>query len=144
MFTGHVVNAIFKLSSTLKKKPPITSNQIVKLANYFLSRRSVQTPKGVVNFISSIHILATNEFEKPVCIALMDDGTVISAKQPLIRVKVCDLLGNAIPSINNVVANAVSKVENNAVVISKKNFQATPNDKYVNIKLKYLLKTRIY
>ncbi|XP_001601669.2 dolichyl-diphosphooligosaccharide--protein glycosyltransferase subunit 2 [Nasonia vitripennis] len=127
--TSLLVNGVFKLSSSLKKKPPLTSQQTVKLANYFLSRRSVQTPKGAVNFLSSINILATNEFEKPICIALSEDGVVVSAKQPLVRVKVCDLLGNPVPSVTNVIANTATKVTDDVVVISKKNFQATPNDK---------------
>ncbi|XP_011503623.1 PREDICTED: dolichyl-diphosphooligosaccharide--protein glycosyltransferase subunit 2 [Ceratosolen solmsi marchali] len=127
--TSHLVNGIFKLSSILKRKPPLTSHQIVKLVNYFLSRRTVQTPKGAVNFLSSINILATNEFEKPVCIALFEDGTVVSIKQPLVRVKVCDLLGNSLSSIINVVANTATKIGDDTVVINKKTFQSTPNDK---------------
>ncbi|XP_058805642.1 dolichyl-diphosphooligosaccharide--protein glycosyltransferase subunit 2 [Phymastichus coffea] len=127
--TSLIVNGIYRLSSALKKKPTISSQQIVKLANYFLSRRSVQTPKGVVNLLSSIHTLATNEFEKPICITLSEDGVVISTKQPLVRIKVCDILGNPLPSVTNVIANTATKVSDDVVVISKKNFQSTPNDK---------------
>ena len=133
LFPGLLVNGIYQLASTMKKKPPLQSQQIVKLANYFLSRRSVQTPKGAVNFLSSINILATNQFDKPVCIALSEDGVVISAKQPLVRVTVCDLLGNPIPSMSNVIANTATKVGDDVVVISKKSFQPTPNDRYIII-----------
>lgn len=125
---GLIINGIYKLSSSLKKKPPLTSQQTVKLANYILSRRSVQTPKGAVNFLSSINALATNEFENPTCITLHDEGGVVSTKQPLLRVKVCDLLGNPVPSIKNIIVNTATKVGDDIVVISKKNFQPVPND----------------
>lgn len=112
----------------MKKKPALTSLQTVKLANYILSRRSVQTPKGAVNFLSSINVLATNEFENPICVALHDDGGVVSAKQPLVRIKVCDLLGKQVSSIKNVIANTATKVGDDVVVISKKNFQPVSGD----------------
>lgn len=130
--TGHLLNGVYKLCSSLKKKPPLTSQQIVKLSNYLLSRRSVQAPKGAFNFLSSINTLATNEFEKPGCIALSEDGVVVSTKQPLLRLKVCDLLGNPLPTVPSVIANTATKVGDDVVVISKKNLQPTPNDKYVS------------
>jgi oligosaccharyltransferase complex subunit delta (ribophorin II) len=130
-FLGHLINGVFKLSSILKRRPPLSSQQIVKLVNYFFSRRSVQTPKGVFNLLSSINTLASNEFDKPICIALLEDSTVISIKQPLVRVIVCDLLGNALPSVTNIVVNTAIKIENDVVVIRNKKFKSTPHDKYV-------------
>ena len=103
--------------------------QTVKFANYFLSRRSVQTSKGAANLLSSLNMLATSEHDKPICISLTDDGVIISPKQPLIKVKICDILGKPITSLSNVVANTATKVGDDVVVISKKNFQSTPNDK---------------
>ncbi|KAL7288119.1 hypothetical protein TKK_0017782 [Trichogramma kaykai] len=129
--TSLLVNGVFKLSQSLKKKAPLTQLQIVKLANYFLSRRSVQTPKGVANFLSSINTLATNEFYKPTCITLKEDGVVISVKQPFVHIKVCDLLGNPVPSISNVIANTATKEGDDVVFVSKKNFEAASNDKTV-------------
>lgn len=120
-----LVNGIFKLSSSRKTKPPLTPQQTVKLANYFLSRKSVQTPKGVVGLLSSVTILTKNPFENPVCITLSEDGVVISTKQPSVRVKICDLLGNPVPSLSNVIANTATKNGEDLVVISKKKFVAT-------------------
>lgn len=127
--TSLLVNGIFKLSSSLKKKPPLTSQQTVKLTNYLLSRRSVQSPKGVVSLLSSLEILATNDFEKPICIALVEGGNIVSTKQPSVRVKVCNILGKPLPSTPTVVANSATRVGDDVVVISKKNFQQSSTDK---------------
>ncbi|XP_033219779.1 dolichyl-diphosphooligosaccharide--protein glycosyltransferase subunit 2 [Belonocnema kinseyi] len=127
--TSLLVNGIFKLSSSLKKKPPLTAQQTVKLTNYLLSRRSVQIPKGVVSLLSSLEILATNEFEKPICIALAEGGNIVSIQQPLVRVKVCNILGKPLSPTPNIVANSATRVENDIVVISKKSFQPTSADK---------------
>lgn len=126
-----MINGIYRLSANLKTKPPITSQQVAKFANYFLSRSIVQSPKGVVSYLSSIKVLATNDFEKPVCIALANKG-VVSSKQSLLEVKVCDILGNPLPSIPGVIADSV-KTEGNVEISNKKlPFQPSSSDKYVS------------
>lgn len=127
--TSLIVNGIFKLSSTLKKKPPLNSQQIVKFSNYLLSRRSVQNPKGVVSLLSALDILANNEYEKPICIALMEGGNVVSTKQPLVRVKVCNIFGKPLTSAPSVVAKSATRVGDETFVFSAKNFQPDPKDK---------------
>lgn len=117
------------MSSTLKKKPPLNSQQIVKFSNYLLSRRSVQNPKGVVSLLSALDILANNEYEKPICIALMEGGNVVSTKQPLVRVKVCNIFGKPLTSAPSVVAKSATRVGDETFVFSAKNFQPDPKDK---------------
>ncbi|XP_043477355.1 dolichyl-diphosphooligosaccharide--protein glycosyltransferase subunit 2 [Leptopilina heterotoma] len=127
--TSLIVNGIFQLSSNLKKKLPLSSHQTVKFTNYLLSRRSVQTPKGVVSLLSALDVLATNEYEKPICIALMEGENIVSTKQPLIRVKICNILGKPLASTPTVVANTATRVGDDVVVLNKKNFQVDPKDK---------------
>ncbi|XP_017875714.1 dolichyl-diphosphooligosaccharide--protein glycosyltransferase subunit 2 [Ceratina calcarata] len=127
--TSHLVNGIFKLSSTLKKRPPLTSQQIVKMANYLLSRRSVQTLRGVTSLLSAITTLANNEFEKPVCITLANGEISISSQQPLVTVKVCDILGNPLTSTFKVVANAAERVGDDATALNKQTLQPSSTDK---------------
>ena len=107
----------------------MTAQQTVKLTNYLLSRRSVQIPKGVVSLLSSLEILATNEFQKPICIALAEGGNIVSTQQPTVRVKVCNILGKPLPTTPSVVANSATRVGDEVVVISKKSFQPTSGDK---------------
>ena len=128
-FAGLVVDGIAKLSASLRKKPPVTGDQIVKLANYLLSRRSVQTPKGVVKLLSALTTLANNEFNKPICITLAEGGIIVSAQQPLVSVKVCDILGRPLPTTPNVIANSATRSGDDVVVISKRSFMQSPKDK---------------
>ncbi|XP_078038944.1 oligosaccharide transferase delta subunit [Augochlora pura] len=127
--TSFLVNGIFKLSQTLKKKPPLTSQQIVKMANYLLSRRSVQTPRGVTNLLSALTTLANNDFEKPVCVTLANEGVSISDQQPMVTVKVCDILGNPVTGVSKVIANSATRVGDDVAILSKQSLQSSPTDK---------------
>ncbi|XP_012256271.2 dolichyl-diphosphooligosaccharide--protein glycosyltransferase subunit 2 [Athalia rosae] len=126
--TSLLVNGAFQLSTNLKKKPPISAEQTVKFANYLLSRRSVQTTKGVVGLLSALAMLTNNPFEKPICIALADGGIAVSNKQPLVSIKVCDILGTPLKTPVSVVANSATRVGDDVVVISKKAFQPSAGD----------------
>ena len=123
------MNGIFKLSNALKKKPPLTSQQIVKLANYLLSRRSVQTPRGVSSLLSALTTLANNDFEKPTCITLANEEISISTQQPLVTIKVCDILGNPLSNSFKVIANSATRVGGDIVLFNKQSLQASPTDK---------------
>lgn len=126
---GFLVNGILKLSTSLNKKPPLNFQQTVKFSNYLLSRRSVQTSKGVTNLLSALITLAVNSPEKPVCITLIDGGNSISNRQPLVTVKVCDILGQALPTVPKVVANSAKRIGDDVVILSKENLQQVPTDK---------------
>ncbi|XP_006611989.1 dolichyl-diphosphooligosaccharide--protein glycosyltransferase subunit 2 [Apis dorsata] len=127
--TSFLVNGIFKLSNTLKKKPPLTLQQIVKMANYLLSRRSVQTPKGVTSLLSALTTLANNDFEKPVCVTLANEEISISIQQPLITIRVCDILGNPLTNTFKVIANSATRVGDDVVIFNKQSLQSSTTDK---------------
>jgi oligosaccharyltransferase complex subunit delta (ribophorin II) len=59
--TALLVSGAYKLADTVKKPPPITGDQAVKFANYFLSRRSVQTSKGAYNLLEVVNTLTNNK-----------------------------------------------------------------------------------
>lgn len=127
--TSFLVNGIFKLSTSLKKKPPLNFQQTVKFGNYLLSRRSVQTTKGVATLLSALTTLVVDSPEKPVCITLADGGIVISNEQPLVTVKVCDILGQALLTVPKVVANSATRVGDDVVILSNENLQPSTTDK---------------
>lgn len=60
-FPALIVNGIYKLATGLNKQPPLTQEQAIKFANYFLSRKSVQTPKGVWSLLEALQIFSTNK-----------------------------------------------------------------------------------
>lgn len=127
-----MIDGIAKLSASLKKKPAVSAQQIVKLSSYLLSRRSVQTSKGVAKLLSALTTLANNEFHKPICITLAEGGMIVSAKQPHVSVKVCDILGRPLPTPSTVVANSATRTGDDVVVISKQSFTPSPKDKCVS------------
>lgn len=129
MFTGFLVNGILKLSTSLKKKPPLNFQQTVKFSNYLLSRRSVQTTKGVTNLLSALTTLAVDSSEKPICVTLADGGIVISNQQPLVTVKVCDILGQALPTVPKIIANSATRVGDDVVILNNENLQPSTTDK---------------
>ncbi|KAG9433483.1 dolichyl-diphosphooligosaccharide--protein glycosyltransferase subunit 2 [Apis mellifera carnica] len=127
--TSFLVNGIFKLSNTLKKKPPLTLQQIVKMANYLLSRRSVQTPRGVTSLLSALTTLANNDFEKPICVTLANEEISISIQQPLVTIKVCDILGNPLTNTFKVIANSATRIGDDVIIFNKQNLQSSTTDK---------------
>jgi oligosaccharyltransferase complex subunit delta (ribophorin II) len=43
------------------KKPPITADQATKFANFFVSRKSVNTPKGAYSLLDVLQTLTSNK-----------------------------------------------------------------------------------
>lgn len=125
---GFLVNGIMKLSASLNKKP-LNFQQTVKFSNYLISRRSVQTVKGATNLLSALTALVVNSREQLVCITLADGENSISKQQPLVTIKICNILGQALPSVAKVVANSVTRVGDDVVILSKENLQQHPTDK---------------
>lgn len=89
----------------------------------------MQTSKGVTNLLSALTSLAVDSPEKPVCINLVDGGISISSKQPLVTVRVCDILGQALPTVPKVIANSATRVGDDVVILSKEMLQPSPTDK---------------
>lgn len=60
-FSALIVSGAYRLATVVNKPPPITGDQAVKFANYFLSRRSVQTSKGAYSLLDILNILTNNK-----------------------------------------------------------------------------------
>lgn len=65
--TALLVSGAYKLADTVNKPPPVTGDQAVKFANYFLSRRSVQTAKGAYNLLEVVNTLTNNKVLYVLC-----------------------------------------------------------------------------
>lgn len=89
----------------------------------------MQTTKGVTNLLSALTALANDSPEKPVCITLADGGIIISNKQPLVTVKICDILGQALPNVPKVIANSATRMGDDVVILSNENLQPSTTDK---------------
>uniref|UniRef100_A0A182S618 Dolichyl-diphosphooligosaccharide--protein glycosyltransferase subunit 2 n=1 Tax=Anopheles maculatus TaxID=74869 RepID=A0A182S618_9DIPT len=114
--TALIVNGGFKLATSLSKPAPITPEQAVKFATYFLSRASVQTPKGVSVLLEALNMLASQKTIAPVCIRLADNGQLLP-ESPVLSVRVCDLLGNPLsPALAALSTTIVSRTSNDVLV----------------------------
>uniref|UniRef100_A0A182RFP5 Dolichyl-diphosphooligosaccharide--protein glycosyltransferase subunit 2 n=1 Tax=Anopheles funestus TaxID=62324 RepID=A0A182RFP5_ANOFN len=125
--TALIVNGGFKLATSLSKPAPITADQAVKFATYFLSRASVQTPKGVSVLLEALKLLASQKAIAPVCIRLADNGQLLP-ESPVLSVRVCDLLGKALsPALAALSTTIVSRTSSEALV-SKVNLVPSKDD----------------
>ncbi|KAG8229959.1 hypothetical protein J437_LFUL008532 [Ladona fulva] len=98
--TALIVSGAYRLSDVIGKAPPVTNVQAVKFANYFLSRKSVQLPKGAFHLLQVLKVFTENKFHIPVCITLAA-GRSLTLENPKVQVKVSDVLGNALPFQNS-------------------------------------------
>lgn len=127
--TALVVSGSFNLATAQNKAPPLTHEQATKFANYFLSRRSVQTVKGIYSLLDILSILSSNKFLLPVAISL-EGSSAVSSTNPKIMLKVSDVLGKPISTSTVSVTAESAKGAENVVILSKKKFEAT-SDKTV-------------
>lgn len=135
--TALIVNGAFKLTDNLKKPAPINADQAVKFATYFLSRSSVQTPKGVSILLEALNTLSAQKAIAPICVKLSGNGQLLP-ESPMLMVKVSDLLGKPLtPALAVVSATVTSKAANEALV-SKANMVPSNSDRSV---FTYNLKT---
>lgn len=122
--TALVVSGTFNLAAAQNKAPPINHEQTTKFANYFLSRRSVQTAKGIYSLLDVLTILSSNKFLLPVAISL--EGTsAVSSSNPKVLLKVSDVLGKPISSSAVAVIAESAKGSEDVVILSKKKFETT-------------------
>ncbi|XP_067633029.1 dolichyl-diphosphooligosaccharide--protein glycosyltransferase subunit 2 isoform X2 [Eurosta solidaginis] len=93
--TALVINGIFRITKTFNKAPPLSADQSVKFATYFLNRRSVQTAKGAHVLIEALKTLSGAGEIAPICIQLIGNGQ-LQADDPVLNVAIVDLLGKAL------------------------------------------------
>lgn len=128
--TALVVSGTFNLATSQNKAPPLNYEQTTKFANYFLSRRSVQTVKGIYSLMDVLNTLSTNKFVLPVSISV-EGSNAVSSSNPKIMLKVSDVLGKPISTATvTVTAESAKGGEDSVVILSKKKFEAT-SDKTV-------------
>ena len=83
--TSSIVTGAYALASKAgKSEPGFKREQAVKFANYFLSRKSVQTAKGGLALLEALSALADNKFYVPVAVTLVSApaAAVVSLESP--------------------------------------------------------------
>lgn len=59
--TALVLSGAYKLAESSNKTPPIKPDQAVKFANYLMTRKSVQLPKGVYYLLEAVSMFTNNK-----------------------------------------------------------------------------------
>ncbi|XP_016999232.2 dolichyl-diphosphooligosaccharide--protein glycosyltransferase subunit 2 [Drosophila takahashii] len=113
--TSLIINGAFGVSKTFNKPLPVTADQAVKFANYFLSRRSVQTAKGAHVLIEALKTISGAEKIAPVCVQLIGNGQ-LEAQSPTLNVAVVDLLGKPLsPAPKSIIAKVTNKKDSSVL-----------------------------
>ncbi|KAL5293385.1 RPN2 family protein [Megaselia abdita] len=97
--TALVINCGVK---ALKTNHKLSEVQVLKFATYFLSRRSVQSPKGVHILIESLKTLSELKSVSPISLELIGNGQ-LAPESLTVTVRASDLLGKPLsPSLTSV------------------------------------------
>lgn len=118
-----------RLTKSAGKPVPISAAQAVKFANYLLSRRSVQSPKGVSVLLEVLTTLSETSVA-PICIETIGTGQ-LPAESPSVNIKVVTLVGKAVASISSVTGKVAAKKTPSTPLIASQAFTAKSSDKTV-------------
>ncbi|XP_046384499.1 dolichyl-diphosphooligosaccharide--protein glycosyltransferase subunit 2 isoform X2 [Ischnura elegans] len=105
--TALIVSGAYRLSDVVGKAPPITNVQAVKFANYFLSRKSVQLPKGAYHLLQVLRVFTDNKFHIPVCVT-MAGGRSLTKETPMVSVRVSNVFGEVLPALEGKVPSVIA------------------------------------
>ncbi|XP_016947438.1 dolichyl-diphosphooligosaccharide--protein glycosyltransferase subunit 2 [Drosophila biarmipes] len=126
--TSLIINGAFGVSKTFNKPLPVTADQAVKFANYFLSRRSVQTAKGAHVLIEALKTISGADKIAPVCVQLIGNGQ-LEAQSPTLNVAVVDLLGKPLSPAPKAINAKVIRKKDSSVLAEKIAVASKSSDK---------------
>lgn len=115
---------------------PFTQIQADKLANYLLTRKTVQTPKGIVSLLEAAVTLASSSVS-PVSISVIGSAQIPQDK-PELHVQVSDIFGQPLkPAPSPVIAQSATRISDDVVVLAKQPLvpSKTPTEFNLNLKL---------
>ncbi|XP_073251007.1 dolichyl-diphosphooligosaccharide--protein glycosyltransferase subunit 2-like [Porites lutea] len=129
LVTAKVVYATYALSEFLGKAPAITEEQVIKFANYLLTRKHVQSVKDTATLLIALDQLGNNPFHVPVVVQLYG-SPVVSDDQKMVKVRVTNVMDKALGKMT-VTATSAEDTEG-TTVLSNKVFTAGPEDYQLN------------
>ncbi|CAH3149415.1 unnamed protein product, partial [Porites lobata] len=129
LVTAKVVYATYALSEFLGKAPAITEEQVIKFANYLLTRKHVQSVKDTATLLIALDQLGNNPFHVPVVVQLYG-SPVVSDDQKMVKVRVTNVMDKALGKMT-VTATSAEDTEG-TTVLSNKVFTAGPEDYELN------------
>lgn len=129
--TSLLITGLFRIPGA----SPFQVQQAEKIANYLLTRTTVQTPKGILALLEATQALASSKVS-PVSITIVGTGQVTLDKSQLI-IQVSNILGEPLqPAPSTIVAQSIKKIPGNTEVLSKQTLTAGSNSVHFVLKLK--------
>ncbi|CAL1297560.1 unnamed protein product [Larinioides sclopetarius] len=119
--TATTISGVYRLAEAAKTAPALSADQAIKFANYFLSRKFVQTVKGAAQLLDVLKIFATNKYHIPVAVTLASNSA-LSDENPNIQVRITNVLGASLGPLT-VTADSAKRLDDDAIVMNKKAFQ---------------------
>ncbi|XP_037081679.1 dolichyl-diphosphooligosaccharide--protein glycosyltransferase subunit 2-like [Pollicipes pollicipes] len=126
--TSTIVTGAYRLAEKANKRPAITDEQAIKFANYLVNRKSIQSLKGAYHLLNGLTMFCSNKFHLPVVMSLASPAALSSAR-PRLAVQVTDLLGRPLTHDLTLLADSATRLQDDAVVISKSPFAPSKADK---------------
>lgn len=109
---------------------PFSAVQAEKLANYLLTRRTVQTPKGIVALLEAANSLAVSSVS-PVSITVLGSNQV-TVDKPELRIQVSDIFGQPLKEgLGPVVAQSATRITDDVVVLAKQTLTVASSTEYI-------------
>lgn len=125
--TATIVSGIYRLAEASKKAPALTKDQALKLSNYLLSRKNVQTVKGAALLLDTLKLLSNNKYQVPVAVTVFGTSA-LSKASPTVVVRLTDVLGAPLGPLSVVLTSAV-RLADEQVVLERKPFAPSKEDK---------------
>ena len=117
--THLIINGAYQLAEKMGKAPSISKMQAVKFANYFLSRKSVQQPKGAYHLLDALTTMVNNKFHVPVSVTLAS-AKAISQSSPKAQIIVTDVLGKSLGKMDVAIESAMRTSDGNTILSGSK------------------------
>jgi len=117
--TSMLLTGAAKLAAKTKKPLPISADQAVKFANYLMSRKSVQQPKGALHLLEGVESMtgAAGAQFTPVSISLAS-SIAVTQSDPTIKLSVVDLKGDAVDGVTVTIDSVVSSTDSSSLATS--------------------------
>ncbi|XP_023341820.1 dolichyl-diphosphooligosaccharide--protein glycosyltransferase subunit 2 [Eurytemora carolleeae] len=116
--TSIVLTGAANLAAKTKKALPLTGDQAVKFANYLLSRKSVQQPKGGLHLLEGIESMVGSAQFTPLSISLASSISV-NSEEPNLILSVTDLKGGDVGDLK-VTLDSATWAQDDSILASAK------------------------
>ncbi|VIO88076.1 Uncharacterized protein BM_BM5031 [Brugia malayi] len=125
--TAFGVYGIYNLADKLDKSPSVKSDEAVKLVNYLLSRRNVQSDRGAYLLLLTLKKLANNHFQIPAVFSLASSAFLLDTDKPLV-IRVSNVLGESVGPLS-VILDTVTHLISKEIVVVRQQLKAVVSDK---------------